>query len=232
MLHTIRTASHLPLSPVPPRPVEGLITFNTLMSTYREALANIPCILSLAAPTLKTLKLAIDWPSSEVFFPSHLPALVSLQITQPWAHWHLRSEEINQLGLCPSLCHLMIDGFAFVDDDPAAIISSIRRSAPSLKTLHLPLTAQLVLGHTLKILMDEPVPPEDAVFPRTLECLILHGEQPAGRNVMWGSSSHYCRSVVHVGLNCIGATNGSMPSMAEMVLEQYQLQLAWLMYLK
>lgn len=161
------------------------ITFDTLMDVYRRALSTVPRILSLTAPTLHTLSLHFDWPSSEAFFPSHFPALVELSISQPWARWHLRSEELRQLASCPSLRRLVLNGFVYIDD-PTEIIDSIQRFAPSLTHLCLPsepastmtLTGtpnpSVLLLALLQKRMDPPTSPENGVFPQTLELILLH----------------------------------------------------------
>jgi hypothetical protein len=74
------TASHPPLSTMIMHPVEKVIVFHTLMSTYRHALSVIPCILSRAAQTLTSLtpyRLAVV--GNIILFPSHLPVLLTLQ---------------------------------------------------------------------------------------------------------------------------------------------------------
>jgi hypothetical protein len=161
------------------------VTFDMLMHVYRRALSAVPRILSLTAPTLRSLSLHFDWPSSEAFFPSHFPALVELSISQPWARWHLRSEELHQLVSYPSLRRLVLNGFVYIDD-PTEIIDSIQRFAPSLTHLCLPsepantmtLTGtpnpSALLLALLHQRMDPPTSPENGVFPQTLELVLLH----------------------------------------------------------
>lgn len=177
------TASQPLLSTMTMHPVEKIVTFDMLMSRYRQALSVVPRILSQAAQTLNSLSLHIDWPSSEIFFPSHLPVLVDLSISQPWARWHLRSKELGQLVSCPSLRRLALNGFAYIDD-PAEIIDSIRTFAPSLTHLCIP-REPARLEPRLKELMDQPTPSEDAVFPRTLQLLLIHDPEFIGCEAAW-----------------------------------------------
>jgi hypothetical protein len=210
-----RTASQPLMSRLALRPAERAVTFDMLMSTYRRALATVPRILKLAAPTLNSLSLHFDWPSSELFFPSHLPALVELSITQPWACGHLRSKELHQLVSCPSLRRLVLNGFAYADD-PVKIIGCIQRFAPSLTHLCLPLeptnsmplfpnaAIPFSLLSRLQELMNQPIAPEDAAFPKTLEVLVLHDRKFINCDGPWlgdprfvivGRSWEFARSV-------------------------------------
>ena len=152
---------------------ETPITFGTLMSRYKDALIVIPHILRLAAPALRSLTLYIDWPTPEPLFQSHFPSLVELAISQPWSGFQLRSQDLHQLVPCPSLRRFVLNGFVSVGD-PVEIIAGIRRFAPFLTHLCLPLDASNPLLKHFGTVNKEPSPPEGALFPETLEILLYH----------------------------------------------------------
>jgi hypothetical protein len=69
-------------------------------------------------------------------------------------------------------------------------------------TCPMPLSSytEVPLLSRLQFLMDQPTPPEGAVFPRTLECLLLHDRRFIGRNGKWQEDPRFItvgRSWVH-----------------------------------
>ena len=102
-----------------------------------EAHASLLRILTLIAPTLRTLVLRIRINWAQLPFPPSLPALVELSIQNNFAGGYLHGETFDCIHSAPSLRRLVLTGFLVVPHT-TGVVASLKRFAPSLTHLGVP----------------------------------------------------------------------------------------------
>lgn len=147
-------------------------------------------ILTLIAPTLRTLTLVLELSTwHQLPFPPALPALVELSIHHRFAGGCLRGDAFDCLVPSPnsSLRRLVLTGFVRVSD-PIGVIDSIKRFAPSLTHLSLPVESGNIkrMIYEIGLAMDKTRCSSGArkdggmVFPETLEDFFIDASPISG----------------------------------------------------
>jgi hypothetical protein len=100
--------------------------FNCISQMKTLVAAAILRILTLVAPTLRTLSIHADWCSSNTLpMPPCLLSLTELSIGGLWQYHTFRSDAFSAMGCYPSLQRLVLTGFLGITD-PAGLIDAIR----------------------------------------------------------------------------------------------------------
>jgi len=166
----------------PRRTADRIEPIISLANTIHSSLLRI---LTVIAPTLRTLSLVIDvstW--SRLPFPSALPALVELSIQHAFAGGCLRGDAFDSIASVSSLRRLTLAGFLRVID-PLGLVDSIKRFAPMLTHIGVPAEPGNIkpMIHRIATAMErngmQSEKVDGIVFPETLECLFIEAS-PVG----------------------------------------------------
>jgi hypothetical protein len=147
---------------------------NEAHASSLRAHASLLHILTIIAPTLRTLALRIQFSWAQLPFPPSLPALAELSIQHPFADGYLDGEAFDCIHSAPSLRRLVLTGFRLVPHK-TEVVASINRFAPSLTHLGVPgeFSCMSLLVCLMAAAADRQLRTSGVVFTPTREDLVI-----------------------------------------------------------